>query len=321
MTFTSPVLIAAGRLVGVAVACGFNLYATVAFLGVASRLEWFTLPAGLRGLENTVVIASATVLYLAESIIDKFPYVDAVWEAVHTLVRPAAAGMLTAVAFAGHPQVQLVAIAGAVALVTLSAHGAKAGLRIAVQTPRRPWLRIGISFLEDALALGIAAAALLNPVAAVAVAGIAMVVLLLAGPGLWRAGWLGVRAFLARLRGFFGERRWRSRDEIDAPVRSLVEHDPHGVHPARATRAALYGVPGVGAFRNGWLVLEHGVPVFIFRALFSSRRLELPRSSGGRVRHGLMLDVLELETPPARYALFLLKDGPAPQVVLAEMLG
>jgi hypothetical protein len=320
MPFTIPLIIAAGRLAGVAVACGFNLYATVAFLGIASRLHWFALPAELRGLEHSVIIGSATVLYLAESIIDKFPYIDAVWEALHTLIRPLAAGLLAALTFSAGPRAEMVAIAASVALLTLAAHGAKAGLRIAVRTPDRPLVRIAISILEDAVALGIAAAALLHPGAAVGVAALAGLVLLVAGPALWRAGLLGMRAFIARLRGFFGERRWRSRDEMPGRLRRLIDADPYGVHPARATRAAIYGVPAAGAYRNGWLVLEHGAPMFIFRALFSSRRVALPRAGQGRVRPGLMMDVLEIEAPDRRYAVFLLKDGPAAEAALAEIV-
>jgi hypothetical protein len=214
----------------------------------------------------------------------------------------------------------MVAIAASVALLTLAAHGAKAGLRIAVRTPDRPFVRIGISILEDAIALGIAAAALLHSGAAVGVAALAGVVLLVAGPALWRAGLLGMRAFIARVRGFFGERRWRSRDEIPGMLRRLVDADPHGVHPVRARRAALYGVPNAGAYRNGWLILEHGERAFVFRSFFSSRRVALPPAAAGRVRPGLMLDVLELEAQDSRYAVFLLKDGPAAEAALAEIV-
>ncbi len=316
----SPLLVAAGRLTGVAVACGFNLYATVAFLGLASRLDWFVLPPGVRGLENPVVIASAAALYLAETIIDKFPYVDAVWEAIHTLIRPLAVGLLVALALAGLlPAPQVAAAAGVLALFTLAAHGAKAGLRVAARTPSRPVLRFLISVLEDAVAVAIALAVLLNSTAAVLVAASAGILLLVAGPGFWRAGLLGLRAFTARLRGFFGEARWRATPELPAVLRPLVDPDPQGVHPPRATRAAVYGLRTAGAYRSGWLVIERDAPVFVFRALFSSRRIELPRASSAKIRRGLMFDVLELEAGEP-YAVFLLKDGPAPEAALAELV-
>lgn len=321
MPFTSAALIAAGRLAGVAVACGFNLYATVAFLGIASRLGWFVLPPGLRGLENTIVIASAAALYVAETIIDKFPYVDAVWEGIHTLIRPLAAGLLAALAISGLSTPETAGLAAAVGLLTLAAHGAKAGLRVAARTPSRPALRFAISVGEDAAAIAIAAAALLHPTAAIAVAFALALVLVVAGPGLWRAGLLGLRAFVSRIRGFFGDSRWRGREELPGALRKVIDTDPHGLHPARAARVAVYGVPRAGAYRNGWLVLERGVPLFVFRARFASRRIELPRAAEGRVRRGLMLDVIELETLDRRFALFLLKDGPAAETALAELIG
>lgn len=321
MPFTGPAIIAAGRLAGVAVACGFNLYATVAFLGVASRLGWFVLPPGLRGLENTVVIASAAALYLAEAIIDKFPYVDAVWEGIHTLIRPLAAGLLAMLAVSGLAPTGAIAVAAVVGLLALAGHGAKAGLRVAARTPSRPVLRVVLSIAEDAAAIGLAAAALLSPAAAIGLAAVVALLLIVAGPGLWRAGLLGLRAFTSRLRGFFGESRWRSRDEVPASVRRVIDPDPHGVHPPRAARAAVYGLPGPGAYRNGWLVIERGTPVFVFRSLLATRRVEIPRVPEGRVRRGLMIDVLELENLERRCAIFLLKDGPAAEAALGELIG
>lgn len=321
MPFSSAALIAAGRLTGVAIASGYNLYATLAFLGVASRLGWFVLPPGVRGLENPIVIGSALALYVAEFVIDKFPYVDAVWEAVHTLVRPLATGLLAALALAGFlPPSQVGAAAAGVALLTLAAHGAKAGLRVAARTPTRPVMRILISILEDAAALAIAAAALLHATAAVLVAATAALLLVIAGPGLWRAGFLGILAFRARLRGFFGESRWRAPAEMPRVLRPLIEPDPDGIHPPRAARAALYGMPGAGAYRSGWLVIEHGRPIFVYRALFSSRRIALPRADGFTLQRGLLLDVLELDAGPTHYAIFLFKDGPATEAALAELM-
>lgn len=321
MPFTLPALIAAGRLAGVAVACGFNLYATVAFLGIASRAGWFVLPPGLRGLENTIVIASAAALYVAETVIDKFPYVDAVWEAVHTLIRPLAAGLLAGLAVSGVPSVDPGVVAALVALLTLAGHGAKAGLRVAARTPARPMMRFGLSVAEDAAAIGLAAAALLYPQAAAILAAVIALIMILAGPGLWRAGLLGLRAFVSRLRGFFGDSRWRTSAEVPAGYRRAIAPDPHGLHPARAARAAVYGLPRVGAYRNGWLVIERDGPSFVYRSMFRTRRLGLAPAPEGRVRRGLMLDVLEIENLDRRYAIFLLKDGPAAEAALAEMIG
>lgn len=316
-----PLTIAFGRLIGGAVACGFNLYATVAIIGLGSRLGWIPdIPHALRGLEHTVVIGSAAILWAAETVAGSVRWAEAVWEGVHTLVRPAASAMLVGLALTGQPIALVVAGAAAAALCTLAAHGAKAGLRLRFGARRPAPVRVLIGVVEDALAAGLALLVLLRPVAAVGVAMGALVALIVAGPGLWRAGWLGARAAVARIRGFFGRADWRSPAALPAGLRTLVEPDPLGVHRPRAARAAVFGVPGVGAYRNGWLLLEHGEPFFLYRGALGPRRVALPRSSEGRVRSGVLSDVLELEGRHRPYALFLFKDGPPPRAILSELL-
>jgi hypothetical protein len=85
-------LVLIGQLLGTAFACGLNLYATIAVLGISARLDLLAeLPPGMRGLENGVVIGIAAAFYLVEFVADRIPGVDHAWEAVHTLIRPAAA--------------------------------------------------------------------------------------------------------------------------------------------------------------------------------------------------------------------------------------
>ncbi len=40
-------------------------------------------------LTRTDVLIAAGVLYAAEFVADKIPYVDSLWDAVHTVIRPA----------------------------------------------------------------------------------------------------------------------------------------------------------------------------------------------------------------------------------------
>ena len=71
----SPILLV--QLLGTAFACGLNLYATVAVLGLGSMIGFLpALPPGLQGLAHPLVLASALLLYVVEAVIDKFPDVD-----------------------------------------------------------------------------------------------------------------------------------------------------------------------------------------------------------------------------------------------------
>src|SRR3954467_7344808 len=73
---------------GFSFAAGLNLYATVAILGLASRYGWVALPPQYQAFDNDWIIGLAIALYLVEFVADKIPWVDSVWDAVHTVVRP-----------------------------------------------------------------------------------------------------------------------------------------------------------------------------------------------------------------------------------------
>src|SRR5215217_2944529 len=86
---------------GFSFAAGINLYATVAILGLASRFDWVALPPQFRVFDNDIVIGAALVLYVVEFVADKIPWVDSMWDAAHTVIRPLG-GALIAVATLGH---------------------------------------------------------------------------------------------------------------------------------------------------------------------------------------------------------------------------
>ncbi|HEX6134291.1 MAG TPA: DUF4126 domain-containing protein [Longimicrobiales bacterium] len=326
-------IILAGQLLGTAFACGLNLYATIALLGIVSRLDQVSvLPPGMIGLEHGLVIGSAAVLYVVEFVLDRVPVIDHAWEAVHTLIRPAAAGLLTLLALNGTPLYVQLSGAVAAAAVALAAHGSKAGLRLILSTRasearRQAFARTALSLLEDFAAVAIAIAALRYTHVAIGVMAASGALLLLAGPRLWRASILGFRAVIARTRGFFRGRGWRYRHQLPRALRSAVPGEPLGAAPARAASAAVSGFPGVGAYRNGWLVVTHDGPRFLYRSFFRTRVAPLPAFSELSLRRGLVTDVLDLRAhtngngrrKPRSFTIFLLKDGPQPQVTAAEL--
>ncbi|MBI4545389.1 MAG: DUF4126 domain-containing protein [Gemmatimonadetes bacterium] len=313
-------LVLLGQIVGPAFAAGLNLYATVAVVGLASRIGWIpALPAELQGLEDPVVIASAFLLYLIEFVVDKIPHLDSLWDTIHTFIRPTATALLSFAALGALPLEQQLAGAVLAGAVALAAHGAKAGLRLAINASATPGPGAIISVAEDALAVALAVAALRDPRAAWAFAAAAVLVGLLAGPILWRAFLLGLRALTARGRAFFGGARWRELSEVPGQLRALLEPAAPGLAPPRAARAALKGLRGVGAYRNGWLVITPDAALFLYRSLPGPRRLVLPPTRSAHIRTGPWANALELDGKDARYTLFLLKDGPPPEVALPHL--
>ncbi len=167
-----------GRLLGFSFAAGINLYATVAVVGLASRFDWVTLPPQFEVFDNDWVIGAALVLYLIEFVADKVPWVDTVWDAIHTVVRPFG-GALVAVATLGEasPAMQgLVALVGGT--VAASTHVTKAGTRAIVNTSPEPFSNWLLSLAEDVFVLGLGMTALKFPLIALAVA---VILLLLIG--------------------------------------------------------------------------------------------------------------------------------------------
>ncbi|MFW5951442.1 MAG: DUF4126 domain-containing protein [Gemmatimonadota bacterium] len=307
-----------GQILGVGFACGLNLYLTVASLGILSRTGLITLPHGLQGLEGGIVIGSAAVMFLIEAVIDKVHHADSIWDAIHTFVRPPAAALLAIGVLWAQPTA-LVALGAVLAFgAALAIHGTKAGLRLARNASLRSgsaWISLG----EDLLAFAFATAAFLQPRTSL-IAGVAVLAaLLLVGPRYWRASRLGFRCVDAWLRSLFKPGRWREGDEIPRRARSLLGPPPLGSAPPRATRAALHGLRSAGAYRNGWLVLAPEGPTFIYATLFGSRRVDLPAPRTIETTGGPWADTIHVHSAETDYRLFILKDGPAPDVAITHL--
>ena len=318
---TAP-LVVLGQILGVAFGAGLNLYATVAFLGMAIRLGWIAgLTPALYGLSNPIVLITAALLYAFEFFIDKIPHADTAWDAIHTIIRPVAVTVLVSAALS---EASLPVNMGAsvfAGLVALTAHGTKASLRLILNIRPKKVRTIFISLLEDALAVSLAAASLMYPMAALIVVAVTLPLLALAGPPVWRAGVLALRALIARVRGFFGLRGWREGSQLPSRVRGALDTPAIGRAQPRAMRAAVKGVKGVGSYKNGWIVIGDGAPVFVYLSLLGPRRLALPNAGQAELRRGLWTDSVEINDAGNSCTVFLLKDGPPLEVALAELKG
>jgi len=159
-----------GLAAGVSVASGIRVYATIAVLGLLDRLDVLALPPALEPLSHPAIIAIATALYVAEFVADKVPAFDSVWDAIHTFIRVPAAAVL-AFAMLGdvaEPWRSAAALLGGT--VALSAHGLKAGTRLAANTSPEPFSNWLLSFGEDFAVAGILWMAARHPLLSLLVA-------------------------------------------------------------------------------------------------------------------------------------------------------
>ena len=173
-----------GFALGTSFASGLNLYATVAAAGLFERLGIVHLPESLQVLAHPVVLGLAIALFVIEFVADKIPYVDSVWDAVHTFIRPPAAAFLSYSAFAGDvPEQWKIGAALLAGSVALTSHGAKATTRAAANVSPEPVSNWTLSLGEDSLAVFLTWLASTHPVLA---AGIVAVLVILAVLLIWR---------------------------------------------------------------------------------------------------------------------------------------
>ncbi len=119
---------------GGAWASGINLYLTMAFLGIAHKAHWITLPGSLENIAHPLVIATAVVICVVELVVDKIPYLDNAWDSIHTLIRPVGGLLLGYLATTDLASVLQVPIAMLTGSVALNAHVTKATARLAMNS-------------------------------------------------------------------------------------------------------------------------------------------------------------------------------------------
>jgi len=162
---------------GLAIPAGLNAYIPLLTVAVAERLGWIELGEPYALLGEWWAIALIAVLLLVEVVADKVPAVDSVNDAIQTVVRPAAGGLLFVAATSGgewlHPAVWV----AAGVLVAGSVHAVKATSRPAVHASTGGAGGPVVSLAEDVAAFVATVVALVAPVL-VALVVIAVVVVL-----------------------------------------------------------------------------------------------------------------------------------------------
>ncbi len=165
-----------GLALGAGFSSGLNLYATVATLGILQRWGIVHLPPALEVVAHPMVLGIAIALYVIEFLADKVPYLDTIWDAVHTFIRPPAAAVIAYGAAASAPSEWRWAAALLAGGVALTSHSTKASTRAAVNTVPEPFSNWALSFGEDLLAVWLTWFTTAHPTAAIVIV-VALVIL------------------------------------------------------------------------------------------------------------------------------------------------
>ncbi|WP_395717944.1 DUF4126 domain-containing protein [Prosthecobacter sp.] len=174
---------------GLASLAGLNLYLTVFLTGMLVRFDVLHLAEKYQTIEvlgHDWVLAAAGVLYAIEFIADKVPWVDSLWDSVHTIIRPVGGTILAMQALGempAHMEVLGALLASGAALTT---HSAKAGTRLLANHSPEPASNIALSITEDIIVAAGTVVMVLKPVIALCIFTAALFVLWLVLPRIWR---------------------------------------------------------------------------------------------------------------------------------------
>jgi hypothetical protein len=121
----------------------------VLLTGLAGHFGLVDLPQGLKVLQHPAVLTAAGAMAFLEFFADKIPYVDTLWDMVHTVIRIPAGAALAAAAFgADHESMAWIAAILGGSLAATS-HMTKLTTRAAVNTSPEPFSNIAVSLFED----------------------------------------------------------------------------------------------------------------------------------------------------------------------------
>lgn len=174
-------------------ASGISAYGVLLIAGILGRVDYADTPVAL---QRTDVMIFVGVLAAIEFFADKIPYIDSIWDSVHTVIRPLIAAILGVLIAGDAGSLDQAVAASSSGVTALLSHLAKGGLRLAVNTSPEPVTNIGTSLAEDGAVIGVTLLAWQFPWAAASVSlvllvlGLVLAYLLLSRI---RRGWVRLR--------------------------------------------------------------------------------------------------------------------------------
>jgi Domain of unknown function (DUF4126) len=289
---------------GLAALSGYSLYLTVFLTGLAVHFDWIHLApqyASLQVLADPAVIIISGILFVIEFFVDKIPWLDSIWDAIHTVIRPIG-GALLAIQALGHPGPVFNVIVGLIAgAVTFTSHSVKTGTRLMVNQSPEPFSNVAVSLGENLLVGAMFALLWSHPLVALAILLVFFSIAFYFLPRIWRT---------IRMRIFF------IRQKMKQPARrtavELLASLPHGyerwfhklVQPQQTVRWAVPCITGKGKLiprdQFGYLTATEqqlSMVFFIVKGWFASAKLFEIDDFEPTLKQRFLYDEIILSTP------------------------
>jgi hypothetical protein len=305
-----------GSLTGLAFVAGINLYATVLTVGLGVRYGLIHLPTELSALSvlaHPYVLITAAIIYLVEFFADKIPWVDSFWDSFHTLIRPVGAAILGVTAIGNVDPALEVAVFLLCGGVALSTHSTKSGIRLMANHSPEPMTNIGLSVIEDVLAVFGSWLAIYHPAFMLGLVLSFFIIFLLVAPTLFRLLRVEIIALRALMHSFFTSRETGNVlfDKVPQRYAAYLPDE----YSSRDTSFFIRCVAGKEMETNknsiGFLCLMDNSLVFLTRKHFRMRRVTITMSDIEEfsLEKKLLFDRLIFRRSGKRSSIYLFKDG------------
>ena len=323
-----------GSTLGLGLVSGINLYATVLVVGLGIRTGVIVLRPELHQLEvlaNPIVIGVAGAIFIVQFLADKIPWIDSLWDAVHTFIRPVGAALIGATAL-GEASPEAVMVGLLCGGVALSGHSTKAGVRLLVNHSPEPFSNIVLSLVEDGLVVVGTYVAVQHPYVMLTIVAIFLGGFFWFAPKALRLVRIESNAIIAlftklltKIKRIFA-REQRSSSEAptlngvvpqirndEMPI-DYVYHlrDEFNLHDQTTVIKCVAG-KGVRGLRHsiGYLNITRDEAIFICRRLWRLRNYVVPRTRIEHVHYKkhLLMDRLTLRVAGKQHVFYLFKDA------------
>ena len=300
-----------GSAMGLGLMAGIRLYATVFALGLAIRMGWFTLGPSFSNLDvlaQTPVLALSGTAFVVEFLADKVPWVDSVWDSVHTFIRPIGAAALGATALGNFDATTQTLIGLLCGGVAFTGHTSKAATRLVVNHSPEPFTNIGLSLAEEMIVPAGLWIAFEHPMVAIVIVSIFLALFLWLSPKVFRllhVSWTALRSLVGKLLGHKVPKGEVVFPDVPVvrPLRDLPFQPLPAKYAKRIGNQAVSGLKCVGTHRVrglknciGFLCVTPEGLVFVAQRLFRLRTYRVPWSNLQSVslKRGIFFDSLSL---------------------------
>lgn len=272
-----------GSAMGLAFVAGINLYATILSVGLGLRYGFIELPpdlAALSILSHPYVLWAAAIMYFVEFFADKVPWVDTLWDSIHTFIRPFGAAILGVTAIGEVDPAVEIAVFLLCGGVALSTHFTKASTRLVVNQSPEPFSNIAISVVEDFFAVIGSWLAVTHPLVMLLIVLVFLVCFGWLAPKIFRLLRVEAHGVAALLRTWLGTADISDKPTLhDRPPDRYLGHFPEGFFSKKEAGLCIRCASGKGIEpgRNyvGYLCLVEDLLFFMTRKFFRTQKHDI----------------------------------------------